>query len=140
MRAIDRRFRNFIFRFSLASCVLAGLLFLPVAASAQEASTAPTVDGDVGPCSVDLVVVDNTGKPVYAATIEAHISFGFLGMRKLDVEVGTNQQGQARVTGLPDSENDSFYFEGSKGDAQGLAFYNPGASCQAQHFLVLHQR
>jgi hypothetical protein len=142
MRASDRRWFNFMFRFELALCLLAGLLFFPAKSAAEEggSSAVPTVDGDAGPCSVDLVVVDAAGNPVYGATIEARISFGFLGMRKLEVEVGTNQQGQARVTGLPDSESDSFYFEGSKGDARGLAFYNPGASCEARHFLVLHQR
>jgi hypothetical protein len=42
------------------------------------------------------------GKPVYAATIKVHIKYGFGGMRRLDLEAGTNSDGKVKFAGLPD--------------------------------------
>ena len=45
--------------------------------------------------------------------------------RKLDLEVGTNVDGKARVSGLPDRLKKGLFFEASEGDRTGNAFDNP---------------
>jgi hypothetical protein len=47
-------------------------------------------------------VTDSTGKPIYNAKILVTISYGFMGKRKTDLEIGTNSDGKARFEGLPD--------------------------------------
>jgi len=93
------------------------------------------IDGEAGPCSVEFTVKTATGKPVYAANIRVHIEYGFLGMRKLDLQVGTNSDGQARFIGLPDDT--SCFFRASKGILKGVASFNPEKNCHARHTIVL---
>src|SRR6266550_2496219 len=54
--------------------------------------------------------------PVYAAKIKVHIAYGFMSAHKLDLEVGTNSDGKARFTGLPDHLKRGLFFEASEGD------------------------
>src|SRR5215469_18336953 len=67
----------------------------------QTAEKVPVIDAGAGPCSVELIVTGADGKPVYAATVKVHIAYGFGGMRKLDLEAGTNSDGAMKFTGLP---------------------------------------
>ena len=61
----------------------------------------PVMDGGAGPCSLELTVNGIDGKPAYAATIKVHIAYGFAGIRRLDLEAGTNSDGKVKFTGLP---------------------------------------
>jgi hypothetical protein len=100
----------------------------------------PTIDGAAGPCSVELKVTDGQGKGVYAATVKVHIAYGFGGIRKLDLEVGTNSDGKVRFTGLPAKiHNPPLEFRASKDDLTGLATVNPGTECQAKHDMILEK-
>ena len=69
---------------------------------APDPKVVPVIDGGIGACSADFTVTDADGAPVYAAKIKVHIAYGFMYARKLDLEVGTNVDGKARFTGLPD--------------------------------------
>jgi hypothetical protein len=53
-----------------------------------------------GLCSVDLTVT-NDGKPVAAADVKVHISYGFAGIRRLELEAYTGNEGKVKFTGLP---------------------------------------
>ena len=55
-----------------------------------------------GSCSADFVVKDAAGKPVYAAMVHVKARYGFAGVKRADLEVGTSSEGRARVEGLPD--------------------------------------
>ena len=55
-----------------------------------------------GSCSADFTVKDADGKPVYAAMVHVKVRYGFAGVKRADLEVGTNSDGKARVEGLPD--------------------------------------
>jgi hypothetical protein len=97
-----------------------------------EARTVPVLDGGIGPCTADIVITDAKGAPVYAATIKVHIAYGFMNARKLDLQLGTNVDGKARFTGLPDKIKHGFYFRASEGERSGEAFDDPTNTCKAQ--------
>ena len=81
---------------------------------APDPKSIPVVDGAIGACSVDFTVTDEAAAPVYAAKIKVHIAYGFMYARKLDLEVGTNVDGKARFTGLPDRVKRGLFFEASE--------------------------
>src|SRR5579863_8030548 len=85
-------------------------------ASPVDPKTIPVIDGGIGPCSADFTITDPSGTPVYAANIKVHIAYGFMYARKLDLEVGTNSDGKARFTGLPDRVKRGLFFEASESD------------------------
>jgi hypothetical protein len=97
-----------------------------------EAHTVPVLDGGIGPCAADITVTDAKGAPVYAATIKVHIAYGFANARKLDLQLGTNVDGKARFTGLPEKIKHGFYFRATEGDRSGEAFDDPTSNCKAQ--------
>jgi hypothetical protein len=120
------------------SLLLAGQMAAQTA-SAQgiNSHAVPAVDGGIGSCSVLFTVTDGKGAPLYNAKIKVHIAYGFLGAHKLDLEVGTNIDGKASFTGLPDKVKQALHFLGSKGDLEGGAFYDPNHNCNAKHDIVL---
>lgn len=102
--------------------------------------TVPVIDGGIGPCSVDFTVSDAAGAPVYAAKISVHIAYGFMSLRKLDLEVGTNASGKARFTGLPDKTKQGLFFHASEGGREGSAFDDPAKTCQANLTIALAEK
>ncbi len=104
---------------------------------AGKAQQVPVVDGEAGPCSAEMTVTDVAGKPVYAATIRVHVSHGFLGIRKTDLEIGTNADGKAKFIGLPKDRDEALEFHASKGRQKGTALAYPAKNCEAKHFIVL---
>jgi hypothetical protein len=100
----------------------------------------PVVDGGIGNCSADFIVHDADEKPVYAATIRVHIAYGFMYARKLDLEVGTNIDGKARIAGFPERVKHGLFFEASEGDRSAEAFDDPATNCKAQFTVVLRKK
>lgn len=109
----------------------------PAAPSAQDV---PVIDGGLGPCSVELQVNDGNAKPVYAAKVDVHIAYGFMGVRKMDLEAQTNVNGKVKFTGLPTKvHNPPLEFKATRDQLTGLATVNPASECQAQHDIVLEK-
>ncbi len=100
----------------------------------------PAIDGGIGSCSADFIVNDADGKPVYAATIKVHIEYGFMYLRKLDLQIGTNADGKARFTGFPDRVKHGLFFEASEGDRTAEAFDDPSTNCKNQFTVVLRKK
>ena len=124
-----------------------GLIFLALALSALSQTTAPddsksipVVDGGLGTCSADFTITDTAGAPVYAAKIKVHIAYGFMYARKLDLEVGTNSDGKARITGFPERVKHGLFFEASEGDRTAEAFVDPATTCKNQFTVVLRKK
>ena len=134
--------RNFQGVIVLAAGMLAGVLACAISgvAETQNPHDVPLIDAGAGPCTADMTVTDADGKPVYAATIRVHIAYGFMGVRKMDLEIGTNVDGKARFVGLPDKLNKTLYFQASKGNSKGAAFDNPAKHCHSQHSIVLEKQ
>jgi hypothetical protein len=109
-------------------------------AAHPDSKSVPVVDGGIGACSADFTVNDPAGAPVYAAKINVHIAYGFMYARRLDLEVGTNVDGKARFSGLPDRVKHGLFFEASEGDRSAEAFDDPATTCKAQFTLVLRKK
>ena len=134
---------------SLALCLIAAVCLVP-SSYAQDAKTAaaetaashtiPAIDGAIGTCSANFTVTDDNAAPVYDAKIRVHIAYGFMYMRKMDLEVGTNIDGKARFTGLPARTKEGLAFQASKGDRAGTAFADPSTTCKADLTVVLQKK
>ena len=85
-------------------------------------------------------VTDAAGKPILNALINVHIAYGFGGIRKLDLEAGTNSDGKVKFTGLPARvHRPPLQFHASKDDLAGDADYDPSTECQAKHEIKLEK-
>jgi hypothetical protein len=121
--------------------VLRALLLVLVLCSpafSQQAGNVPlsVVDGQLGPCFAEFHVTDTAGKPQYNVPVRVLIRYGFLGKRKMDLEVGTNSNGKARVAGLPEQVRSPLHFEIGRPDAvQGTSSENgtPAAVQVVEH-------
>jgi hypothetical protein len=108
--------------------------------SGAQAAQVPVMDGGAGPCSLALTVSGADGKPVYDATVKVHIAYGFGGVRKLDLQAGTNSDGKVKFTGLPARvHRPPLEFDATKDQLQGSATYDPSAECQASHDIQLEK-
>jgi hypothetical protein len=103
----------------------------------KPADDVPVIDGRIGPCSVEMTVTSD-GKPVYAATVKVHITYGFAGIRKLDLEAGTNSDGKVKFNGLPlKVHNPPLEFQASKDQLTGKTAYDPATECQGKLSILL---
>lgn len=100
----------------------------------------PVIDGGAGKCSVDFFVADGAGKPVYDAKINVHVAYGFMGVRKLDLQVSTNVDGKARFQGLPEKVRQPLNFVATKDELEGSATYDPATECTGKHDIVLEKK
>jgi hypothetical protein len=117
--------------------MLATTLCSAQSSSQPDPKSVPVIDGGLGSCTADFTVTDSAAAPVYDAKIRVHIAYGFMNVRKLDLEIGTNADGKARFTGLPDRIKHGFYFHTSQGDRTAETFDDPANTCKAQFTVVL---
>jgi hypothetical protein len=130
----------FFIRTTFAAVILALPMLAAQSNSKIDPHTIPVIDGSIGPCSSDFTVTDAGGVPVYDAKIRVHIAYGFMNTHKLDLEVGTNIDGKATVTGLPDRIKHGLYFHASQADRTGEAFDDPANTCKAKFSIVLQKK
>jgi hypothetical protein len=110
-------------------------------AQPQQPDDIPATDAQSGPCSIELSVTGLDGKPVYAARIDYHTTYGFMGTHKLDMGVYTNAQGKAKFTGIPAKvKKPPIEFHATKEDLVGVATMDPAAECQAKHDIVMDKK
>jgi hypothetical protein len=83
-----------------------------------------------GSCSADFTVKDAAGKPVYAASVHVRVRYGFAGVKRADLEVGTSSEGRARIEGLPDKAKPMTY-EVAKEDKKAEVMQDVSATCHA---------
>ena len=138
LRSYNRKHMNRMLRFLCLILVAAPLLCRAQALVVNE--KVPVIDGGAGSCSVELTVRGADGKPVYAATVKVHIKYGFGGMRRLDLEAGTNSDGKVKFTGLPDRvQRPPLEFHASKEMVEGVASFDPSSECQAKREIALEK-
>jgi len=101
----------------------------------------PATDAQSGPCSIELSVTGPDAKPVYAARIDYHTTYGFMGAHKLDMSVYTNADGRAKFTGIPAKvKRPPIEFNAKKDDLVGMATMDPATECQAKHDIVMDKK
>jgi hypothetical protein len=107
----------------------------------QSAGEAPkaelaVISARLGPCSADFTVKDADGKPVYAAIVHVRLRYGFLGVKRMDLEVGTGSDGKARVEGLP-TKTKPFTYDISKDNTKAAVEQDVARNCQATYDVSL---
>lgn len=118
------------------------LVVFSIASLAQtpDPHSIPAVDAGIGSCTADFTITDTDNKPVYNAQIKVHIAYGFGGFHKLDLQVGTNIDGKARFTGLPNRlKKAGLFFQAFESDRTGDAFDDVNKTCQAQFPVTLRK-
>ena len=125
-------------------CVLCStLIAAPLLSRAQAPAPdekVPIIDGGAGRCSLELTVRGTDGRSVYAATVKVHVKYGFGGMRRLDLEAGTNSLGKVKFVGLPARvQRPPLEFHGSKEQLEGAASFDPSTECQAKRDITLEK-
>ena len=117
------------------------LLFSPGLSAAQQSVPVPQVNANLGPCTVDFTVSQSSNQPVFNAEISVKISYGFMGMKKMDLKVGTNNEGKARFVGLPEKvHNPPLAFVVSSKGLRKTVNYWPSVKCQARYAVVMDER
>jgi hypothetical protein len=124
----------------LLTMVLSTASLTQTTAPPPDPKSVPVIDGAIGNCSYDFTVNNTDGAPVYAAKIKVHIAYGFMYAHKLDLEVGTNIDGKARFTGLPERTKRGLFFEASDADRTANAFVDPATTCKSQFTVVLRKK
>lgn len=112
-------------------------LFLCGGALAAQSSQVPEVDGGLGSCRADFTVKDGSDKPIYNAKIHVLIKYGFLSKRKTDLEVGTNSDGKASITGLPNMPKKPLEFSIKSGTVEKTVTDDPSDTCNAKFDVTL---
>lgn len=100
----------------------------------------PVMDGGAGRCSLEVTVSGVDRKPVYAATVRVHVKYGFGGMRRLDLEAGTNSNGKVKFAGLPARvQRPPLEFHASKDELEGAVSFDPSSECHALRNITLEK-
>jgi len=128
---------------TLAAMLIASLALAAVALSqqpaqppAQSSPDLAVISGRLGPCSADFTVTDAAGKPIYAAIVHVRIRYGFMNVKRMDLEVGTNSEGKARVEGLPEKARPLSY-DITKDMLKGSAQQDLAMNCKAAYTVAL---
>ena len=116
-------------------------IVLAIAALAQQPSDAqkpelPVLKAGLGPCAADFTVKDADGKPVYLAMIHVRVRYGFMSVKRSDLEVGTNSEGLARIEGLPTKAKPLAY-EITKDMKKSTVEQNVDSTCQGKFDVTL---
>ena len=107
-------------------------------ATAQNQAVPGEISADLGPCSAVITVTGADSKPIYAARITARVQYGVMGIKKLDPEAYTGQDGKLKITRLPESLKKPMVIHVSKDDKGDQVEFKPAQSCQATFNVQLH--
>ncbi len=117
-----------------------GVLCATLVAVSLSAQEEPSHNEKVPVLDGGLTVIGADAKPAYAATVKAHMAYGFGGIRRLDLEAGTNSDGKVKFIGLPARVHQPpLQFHASKDQFEGVTAYDPSTECQAKHEISLEK-
>ena len=104
----------------------------------QQHTVVPSVDAGRGPCTVDFRVTDGKDNPLAKAWIYVEIRYGFLGLRKIELQVPTNADGRARMRGFSyQIRRDPLEFRVQRGDNYKIIYHYPAGDCDAHMIVAL---
>lgn len=105
--------------------------------TAQASRQIPSINGNIGACTAEFTVHDGQKKPIYDAQITVQLRYGFLNLRKTDLQVGTNSDGKARFTGLPNFPKKPLAFHIKSGTVSKTVTDDPSTNCSAVFDVTL---
>jgi hypothetical protein len=114
--------------------IIVAILWLTAGGSAGAlagTNEVPVIDAGMGSCTADITVMDSGHHAIYKANISTRIRSGFAGVKKLDLEVGTNVDGKARFTGLPERPRDVLQFTADYEDRSNTVLLDSQKDCHA---------
>lgn len=120
----------------IAAFALAAVTLVQQPAAETPKQELAIISARLGACSADFTVKDSDGRPVYAAIIHVKIRYGFLSIKRMDLEVGTSSDGKARVEGLPNRAKPLTY-DISKGDRKTPIEQDLSSNCNATYDVSL---
>ena len=94
------------------------------------------INARLGNCAADFTVTDASGAPVYAATVHVRIRYGFMSVKRMDLEVGTGSDGKARVEGLPEKAKPLVY-DVTKDNLKATVEQDLSTSCRGTYPIAL---
>ncbi len=126
----------------IAACACFAVLFIALdrVVRAGDKSEIPSINGSVGSCSALFTVLDAAKKPVYDAKINVVIRYGFGGLHKVELQVGTDSDGKARVIGLPEKSKKPLEFHVRSGALSKTVMVDPTAKCESSVDVVLSEK
>ena len=86
----------------IAASLLALTMLQAAAPPSQAEPELPVLNARLGGCFAEFTVTDGEGAPVYNALVHVRVRYGLMNLKRMDLEVGTNAAGKARISGLPD--------------------------------------
>jgi hypothetical protein len=104
---------------------------------ARGQSKVATVDAGLGSCKASFTVKDGAGKPIYNSKISVLIKYGFMNLRQTDLEAYTNEEGEARFTGLPNFPKKPLAFNISSGTVSKTITDDPNSVCSGVFDVTL---
>ncbi|KAA6461098.1 hypothetical protein DYQ86_12635 [Acidobacteria bacterium AB60] len=104
---------------------------MSVGLAAQNAPGPAEISADLGPCSALLTVTDAAGKPVYGAKMTARVQYGFAGVKKLDLEAFTGQDGKVKIAKLPETLKKPMIIHVGKDEKADQVEFKPSVQCHA---------
>lgn len=97
----------------------------------------PKIDGGIGSCTANFTVRDGANKPLYNAQITVELRYGFLNKRKTDLQIGTDSNGKANFTGLPNFPKKPLEFHIKSGTVSKTVIDDSSQNCTATFDEVL---
>lgn len=119
--------------------LLVAALMGPTAAQASPSAKpeVPELNARLGgDCSADFTVRDAAGAPVYNALIHVRVRYGPAAVKRMDLEIGTDSAGRARIVGLPPRARPLVY-DITKGTLKGTAGQDLRQTCTGEFAVTL---
>ncbi len=126
---------------SAVEALALSLLFAGGMLASQQPVPVPQVNAGIGPCTVDFTVSQGGNQPLYNAEVSVSIAYGFMGMKKMDLKVGTNNEGKARFVGLPEKVHNPplTFVVRAKGLSKTVNYW-PSVKCRARYSVIMGGR
>jgi hypothetical protein len=112
----------------------------PQSSQTQATPAIPKIDGGIGACTANFTVHDGENKPIYDAQISVELRYGFWNKRKTDLQIGTDSNGKANFTGLPNFPKKPLEFHIKTGTVSKIVTDDPSAKCDATFDVVFSVR
>lgn len=97
------------------------------------------LNAGIGGCSAEFTVTGPDGQPVYAALIRTKVRYGFMSVKRMELEISTAPDGRAKIQGLP-AKGEAVVYHVVKGPDTGTATHDLKKQCNATFTVALSQQ